>query len=109
MANALDPGNMGPREPANQIPSDFALSMASAIENAFLALLKQDKMTGFVTDTNAPEARDRRRLLIAIAQGVVRHLVDNADAFEVKGTDSQGQPISAALTINASSTLLGGI
>ena len=106
MANALDPGNMGPREPANQIPSDFALSMAS---NAFLALLKQDKMTGFVTDTNAPEARDRRRLLIAIAQGVVRHLVDNADAFEVKGTDSQGQPISAALTINASSTLLGGI
>ena len=66
-------------------------------------------MTGFVTDTNAPEARDRRRLLVAIAQGVVRHLVDNADAFEVKGTNSQGQPISAALTINASSTLLGEI
>jgi hypothetical protein len=110
MANALDPGNMkGPPDPANQIPTDFELTMASAIENGFLALLQQDGMRTFTVDTNASEARDRRRLLIAIAQGVVRHLVDNAGAFQVSGTDSLGQPISASLSINGGTTLLNGI
>jgi len=110
MANALDPGNMkGSPDPANQIPSDFELTMASAIENALLKLLQQDNMNSFATNTNAPEARDRRRLLIAIAQGVVRHLIDNAGAFQVSGTDSLGQPISASLSINPGTTLLGGI
>jgi hypothetical protein len=110
MANTLDPGNMKESpDPANQIPTDFELSMASSIENAFLALLQQDGMKTFTIDTNASDARDRRRLLIAIAQGVVRHLVDNAGAFKVTGTDSQGQPISASLSINAGTTLLSGI
>jgi hypothetical protein len=110
MANVLDPGNMkGPSNPANQIPTDFELSMASSIEKAFLALLQQDGMKTFTIDTNASEARDRRRLLIAIAQGVVRHLVDNAGAFQVTGTDSLGQPISASLSISGGSTLLSAI
>jgi predicted lactoylglutathione lyase len=98
-----------PPDPANQIPTDFELSMAAAIENAFLALLQQDGMRTFAIDTNASEARDRRRLLIAIAQGVVRHLVDNAGAFAVSGTDSLGKPISASLSITGGTTLLGGI
>jgi hypothetical protein len=110
MGDVLDPGNMqNAPDPFNQIPTDFELTMASAIENAFLALLQQDGMRTFAVDTNAREARDRRRLLIAIAQGVVRHLVDNAAAFQVSGTDSLGKPIAASLSINAGATLLGGI
>ncbi len=110
MGNALDPGNMqNAPDPTNQIPTDFELTMASAIENAFVALLQQDGMRTFAVNTNASDARDRRRLLLAIAQGVVRHLVDNAAAFQVSGTDSLGQPISASLSINPGATLLSGI
>src|SRR5262245_32870444 len=98
MGSALDPGNMqSAPDPATQIPTDFELTMASAIENALVALLQQDSMRTFAVDTNSREARDRRRFLIAVAQGVVRHLVDNASAFQVTGTDSLGQPISASL------------
>ena len=110
MGSVLDPGNM--RQPADlghQIPADFERTMASAIENAFRALLDQDGMRTFAVDTNSNDARDRRRLLVAIAQGVVRHLVDNAGAFQVTGTDSSGGQISASLTINYSNTLLDNI
>jgi predicted lactoylglutathione lyase len=110
MGNALNPGNMqAAPDPANQIPTDFEASMASAIENAFLALLQQDSMRTFTVDTNSSDARDRRRLLIAIAQGVTSHLIANAAAFQVSGTDSLGKPIAASLTINAGNTLLSGI
>jgi hypothetical protein len=110
MGNALEPGGMqGAPDPVNQIPTDFELTMASAIENALLQLLQQDGMNTFAIDTNSKEARDRRRFLIAIAQGVVRHLVDNAAAFQVTGTDSLGKAISASVTVNPGGTLLSGI
>ena len=110
MGSALDPGNMQkPPDPATQIPTDFESTMASAIENALVALLQQDGMRTFAVDTNSKDARDRRRFLIAVAQGVIRHLVDNAGAFQVSGTDSLGKPISASLSINPGGTLLSGI
>jgi hypothetical protein len=109
LGSALDPGNMRFPPDQNQIPADFESSMASTIENALLRLLQQDNINGFEIDTNSSDARDRRRLLIAIAQGVVRHLVDNADAFQVMGTDSSGGQISVSLTINHSKTLLDNI
>ena len=110
MGSELNPGNMraGPGL-GHQIPSDFESTMASAIENAFLQLLQQDSMKGFAVDTNSRDARDRRRLMIAIAQGVVRHLVDNVGAFQVTGTDSAGQPIHATVSINPGGTLFSGI
>jgi hypothetical protein len=109
MGDALNPGNMGPVSPPGQKPTAFELSMASAIENAFWELLAQDSMNKFERNTNSQDARDRRRLLIAIAQGVVRHLVDNAAAFQITGKDSQNQPITASLSIKPGGTLLSNI
>lgn len=110
MGDALNPGNMqSAPDLGKQVPADFDSTMASAIENALVAMLQQDGMNSFTVDTNSKEARDRRRLLIAIAQGVVRHLVDNAAAFHVTGTDSSGQPISASIAIKPGGTLLSGL
>jgi hypothetical protein len=109
MGNALDPGNMLDTSGPDQVPTDFESTMASAIENAFWQLLSQDGMNTFETNTNSNAARDRRRLLIAIAQGVVSHLVGNAAAFKVTGTDSVGQPINASISIDPGSTLLTNI
>jgi hypothetical protein len=109
MGNVLDPGNMLDTAGPDHVPTDFELTMASAIENAFWQLLRQDNMNTFDTDTNSNAARDRRRLLIAIAQGVVSHLVGNAAAFKVTGKDSAGQPITASISIEPGGTLLGNI
>lgn len=109
MGNVLDPGNMLDTSGPDQVPTDFESTMASAIENAFWQLLSQDGMNTFETNTNSNAARDRRRLLIAIAQGVVSHLVGNAAAFKVTGTDSVGQPINASISIDPGSTLLTNI
>ena len=57
--------------------SDFANSMAEAMENALAQeyqALKGEPLPGM-------GQADRRMLLSAIAQGVVRHLKDNLDAF----------------------------
>ena len=110
MGDALNPGNIQlPPELGRQIPADFEATMASAIENALVELLQQDGMNSFAVETNSRESRDRRQLLIAIAQGVIRHLVDNTDAFQVTGTDSNGGKISASLSINFGGTLLSGL
>lgn len=79
----LRPGGLGsPTE--TEKPSEFAGSMAEAIENALLALLPADRK--FATNVNTPEARDRRALFVAIAQGVVKHLKENAAAIAVTHT-----------------------
>ena len=60
--------------------ADIAGSMALAMENAMEALWQAEK------GEPLPEAgsEDRRLLFAAIAQGVVRHLADNPDAFDVE-------------------------
>lgn len=103
MADQLKPGGMGnASEPAK--PSAFAGSMAEAIENALNTLLSNDGMKTFPVDTNSPEARDRRRLLVAIAQGVVRHLKDHAKALEIK--DPLNNPTGGRIDIQTDNTLL---
>jgi hypothetical protein len=59
--------------------SEFASSMAAAIENA----LKEEYQN--VKGESLPTAGqvDRRMLFAAIAQGVVRHLHDNASSIKV--------------------------
>jgi hypothetical protein len=109
MGNVLEPGLQNGPSPPDLVPADFANTLASTIENALLQLFLNDGLNKFDIDTNSREARDRRRILIAIAHGVVRHLVDNAGAFQVTGTDSLGQPISASLSINPGGTLLSNI
>ena len=59
--------------------ADFSGSLAQAIEDALKAehlVLKGEPLPDQGLD-------DRRMLLVAIAQGVVRYLKDNVDAYEI--------------------------
>lgn len=73
--------------------ADFADSMAEAMENA----LRQEYQA--VKDTPMPEApdQDRHMLFVAIAQGVVRHLIDNLSALEIAVTTTQDRPFNPAI------------
>lgn len=61
--------------------TDFAGSMAEAMEKAFEVEWRAVKKSALPTAGQ----EDRRLLFIAIAQGVVRHLKENADSFKIKG------------------------
>ena len=50
-------------------------SMASAIEEELNRLLVLDDLPALPTDPDDREVRDRRRLFVAIARAVVKHLV----------------------------------
>lgn len=56
--------------------NDFSGSMAAAIENELNGSLTLDGLLPLPA-TPAEELRERRRLFVAIARGVVRHLRDN--------------------------------
>ena len=73
--------------------ADFADSMAEAMENA----LRQEYQA--VKDTPMPETpdQDRHMLFVAIAQGVVRHLIDNLSALEIAVTTTQDRPLNPAI------------
>jgi hypothetical protein len=83
MANTLRAGGLGNPSPARGKPPAFAGSMAEAMENALNELLDEAGMPTFDVDDNSPETRDRRRLFVAIARGIVRHLDDNDAAFVI--------------------------
>lgn len=73
---------MGSLKHGGPAASAFSGSMAQAIEQALNGLLVYDGKDPL--PTGDPEAtRDRRRLFIAISQGVIEHLQANADAFAV--------------------------
>jgi hypothetical protein len=103
----LKPGNMESTTfLTDNKPDDFASSMAEAIENALWTMLHTDGMNTFDKNTNSRDARDRRRIFIAIAQGVIRHLKDNVGALQVSFTDSAGNLITVPVTIAVDATLL---
>jgi hypothetical protein len=78
----LKPGALGlPTDPST--PTAFAASMAAAIEDAFWHSLPGADENKFDRSTNTQSDRDRRRLFVAIAQGVTEHLRANADALRV--------------------------
>jgi hypothetical protein len=93
-------------DPANARPPDFVNSMADAMDIAFHDLLSAEKpsMKTFELNTNSKEARDRRRLFVAIAQGVVRHLKDNAGALMIK--DSLNNVVPHHIEVQADKTLI---
>lgn len=73
MANKLKAGTKDPT-----LASPYTSSMAQAMEDAFL------KEWEHIMGSGSPELNDQVRLLfIAVAQGVVRHLVDNKQAFKI--------------------------
>ena len=65
-------------------PDAFVASMAAAIEDAYCNSLASDGKQVFDQSTTTESDRDRRRLVVAIAQGVTEHLRANADALKVK-------------------------
>jgi hypothetical protein len=64
---------------------DFT-GLGRAIEEELNELLVYADMDPLPTD-DPDAARDRRRLFAAIARGVLRHLRDNPDAFQVVFTE----------------------
>jgi hypothetical protein len=84
---ALKPGNLtlstNPNDPA------FLDSMASEIESELNTLMISDGLPELSMDASDRTVRDRRRLFVAIARGVVRHLAQNPDSF-VLTTNSVG-------------------
>ncbi|QPJ62400.1 MAG: hypothetical protein G3M70_11175 [Candidatus Nitronauta litoralis] len=63
--------------------SEFVNSMASTIEQELNSLMVMDGIDGLSMDSNDESIRDRRRLFVAIARGVVRHLKENKDAIKI--------------------------
>jgi hypothetical protein len=104
MANQLRPGGMGAVNPDGPEPPEFQDSLADSIEKALNALLHADGFERLPVNNNTEETRHRRRLLVAIAQGVVRHLVDNAAAFRI--VDAANHPTGERIHIQADPTLL---
>ena len=85
MPDALKPGGLGSAAVIGT-PSEFAGSMAQAMETALNDLLSEEGRPQVPTD-NSAETRDRRTMFLAIAQGVVNHLAAHPDAFEVLKQD----------------------
>jgi hypothetical protein len=101
----LRPGRMGSAsDPLDARPPDFANSMADAMDSAFRELLLLEGMTPFDVDTNSKDARDRRRLFVAIAQGVVRHLKDRGTALIV--VDALNNPTGERIQVQVDGTLI---
>lgn len=57
-------------------PGQFTGSMAEQIETELNRLLTNDGLPALPSD-DSQETRDRRRLFVAIARGVVRHLAEH--------------------------------
>ncbi|MGB3243253.1 MAG: hypothetical protein WBB25_01860 [Sulfitobacter sp.] len=80
MPDTFRPGNL------NLNPLDFSgfyNSMAEAMEDELDALMALDGLAPVSKDESNREVRDRRRFMIAIARGVVRHLADHSEAIKV--------------------------
>ena len=79
---------------------DFANSMAAEIETQLDALLTADGLPGLPMDPSQ-ETRDRRRLFVAIARGVVQHLHDHESSIVVRYRDnSTWRTTSATLQVS---------
>jgi hypothetical protein len=64
----------------------YAGSMAAEIEAQLNTLLTLDGLPALSLDAGDREVRDRRRLFVAIARGVVKHLVDQAGSINIPHT-----------------------
>jgi hypothetical protein len=76
---------------------DFGGSLAELIEQRLDAMLQTDGLPGLPSGP-ADQVRDRRRLFVAIAQGVVQHLKDNPNAFKLSFTVPGVGTVSGDLT-----------
>jgi hypothetical protein len=63
--------------------SAYVGSMAAEIETQLNRLLDIDGLPQLPFDVDDREVRDRRRLFIAIARAVVKHLKDEANSIDI--------------------------
>ena len=80
MPDTFRPGNL------NTNPTDFSAfynSMSDAMEQELDTHLALDGLPPISKDETNREVRDRRRFMIAIARGVVRHLAERSEAIRV--------------------------
>ncbi|SHN40804.1 hypothetical protein [Chitinophaga sp. CF418] len=83
------------------IQADYVNSMAEAMEKAFMA-----EWPKAMNDQPPPQANDQMRLLfIAIAQGVVRHLVDHPEAIAVTISENNLHTHNATVQVISTETL----
>ena len=74
--------------------SQFANSMAAEIENELNTMMINDGLPQMIMDASDQTVRDRRRLFVAIARGVVRHLQDRKAAIQVFCEDDETKPVT---------------
>jgi hypothetical protein len=74
--------------------SNFSNSMAAAIENELNTLMTNDGLPALNMDASDQTVRDRRRLFVAIARGVVAHLQSQKPAIQVFCEHNQTKPVT---------------
>ncbi|MDB5718908.1 MAG: hypothetical protein JWM38_2335 [Sphingomonas bacterium] len=94
MADALKPGNISPKAQMWINDPQFTCSMAQAMEDALNTLMVNDDLPALDTDASQTSVRDRRRLFVAIARGVVSHLQAHKAAITLFCEDNQTKPVS---------------
>lgn len=80
MADQIKAGKMGSAAAAG-VPPEFVNSLAQRMEDEFWGLLAAERR--FDRTTNLETDRDRRRLFVAIARGVVGYFRENEAAFRI--------------------------
>ena len=96
MTAKLRPGQLGAATATttNVKPSEFANSMAEAMEDELNLLLQQEGKDPFPPNDNTQETRDRRMVFVAIARGIVKHLKAQQDAFQVSSESDHRHDIT---------------
>jgi hypothetical protein len=77
----ITPGNY-----ANSQMSDYSAftgSMADEMDRALQQLMLTDGLGDLSMDPGDPDVRHRRRLFVAIARGIARHLDAREDSFRI--------------------------
>ena len=99
MGDKIKPGAMG-LIGGGGMPSAFSDSMAARIESELNLILPFEGYDTFETGVNSTEARDRRMLFVAIAQGIVKHIADNKAAVHLKlSRDGSGRVTDVQVVI----------
>lgn len=97
MPDKIRPGNL------TTTPNDYSGyvgSMAAEIETQLNLLLALDDLPTLPTDPDDREVRDRRRLFVAIARAVVKHLDDNRLAIDILVPDGIGDSVTVHPTFD---------
>jgi hypothetical protein len=81
---ALKPGSL----------SSFSGSMAEDIEHELDILMQAAGSPPLNTDASDQSVRDRRRFLVAIARGVVKHIQDNKANIQVFCEHNKIKPVT---------------